>query len=107
MRAGWVAGAVSVDRKSCKSNEPVRVVERERPKQHAVDDGEDGRRRTDAECEREDDDSGEAWTPAQRARGVLEVEPDHVHGSVAAPEPERVERRAERAPEKSAVGQQR
>ena len=45
----------------------------ELPKEHRVDQREDGGVRADAERERADDDSGEAGVPAQRAQGVAQV----------------------------------
>ena len=54
-------------------DQPIGIVIRQRPQQHAVDDGEDGGVGADAERERQHGDEREAGLPAQHARGVAKV----------------------------------
>ena len=51
---------------------------RERIQQDSVDEAENGRRRTDAQGEREDRDGAESRTPAECPHGIVEIAADLV-----------------------------
>ena len=49
------------------------IGERQRPQEHRVDDAEDGGRRADAECERDDRDGAEAGVSRQQSQRIVDV----------------------------------
>jgi len=57
--------------------EPLRLVERQRPQNHGVDDTKDGGGRADSERQRDDDADGEERRAPQHARGVAKVHAEH------------------------------
>jgi hypothetical protein len=54
-------------------DEPIRVVKRQRPQQHGVDDAEDGGVGADPEPERQERDNGEPRAPAKRAQRIDQI----------------------------------
>ena len=66
-------------------HESIRVAVRQRPQQHAVDDGKDGGVGTDAEREGEQHDDREPGIPAQGAEGITHVGRDQLRPQPGSP----------------------
>src|SRR5262249_55089321 len=61
--------------------EPLRVLERQGPQQHSVDDAEHRGVRADAQAERDDGYNRKAALPQQHSRAVAQVLPKGLHSS--------------------------
>jgi len=74
------SGAAESGRQMVESDQSVRRVERKGFQQHTVDHAEDGRRRADPQCEREDRHAREPGLLPEDARGVPQTLQER-HGS--------------------------
>ena len=63
-------------------HEPIRLLERQRPQQHGVDDAEDGGVGADAEREHGDDRERERRGAEQDPEGVAEIGKERAHGGL-------------------------
>jgi len=66
-------GVGKIRRALAQDHDPAGIGERQRTQQHGVDDGEDRRRRADAERQRHDGDGGEAGLATERPRGETQL----------------------------------